>query len=263
MRKNKMLRMASALLILVLLTTSVVGGTFAKYTTQSTALDTAQVARWGVTFEATTNLFARSYKDVAVTDNTATVHVDTNGQNLVAPGTKGTGLGIKTTSLAANITPQVSYQVTIKLGDDAKMPTLTYTQTGETTEKTYEPVKFSVSNGSTVIRDGLGLSDLKTLFNGTNAIYQYDVHANKYYVDSNLNGMIDASEKTNALTDAPKIKIGWEWVYEDTTNTNNNTLDTALGNIAAGNINPPTGITYSSNNVDVSLPWTMTATQID
>ena len=35
MKKNKALRAASALLVLTLLTTSIIGGTFAKYTTLS------------------------------------------------------------------------------------------------------------------------------------------------------------------------------------------------------------------------------------
>ncbi len=60
MKKNKMLRMASALLVLTLLTTCIIGGTFAKYTTSGTATDTARVAKWGVKVECTGNAFEKN-----------------------------------------------------------------------------------------------------------------------------------------------------------------------------------------------------------
>ena len=47
MKKNRMMRLASILLVLVLMTSSVVGGTFAKYTTSVEGYDTARVAKWG------------------------------------------------------------------------------------------------------------------------------------------------------------------------------------------------------------------------
>jgi hypothetical protein len=64
MKKNKMMRLASLLLVCVLLTTSVISGTFAKYTTSYTANDTARVAKWG--FDQATlsfDLFAATYDD--------------------------------------------------------------------------------------------------------------------------------------------------------------------------------------------------------
>ena len=48
MKKNKVMRFASLLLIATLLTTSVISGTFAKYTTSDSAQDTARVAKFGV-----------------------------------------------------------------------------------------------------------------------------------------------------------------------------------------------------------------------
>ena len=43
MKKNKMMRLASFLLIAVLLTTSVISGTFAKYVTTDAQWDSARV----------------------------------------------------------------------------------------------------------------------------------------------------------------------------------------------------------------------------
>lgn len=58
MRKiNKIMMMTVAILLsLVLITSSVVSGTLAKYTTSSSASDSARVAKWGVTIKATENL---------------------------------------------------------------------------------------------------------------------------------------------------------------------------------------------------------------
>ena len=92
MKKNRMMRLASILLVCVLLTTSVISGTFAKYTSEGSVTDTARVAKWDIKLEGETitknvdiDLFATSYKNPA--DNDVTVHSDTD--NVIAPGTKG------------------------------------------------------------------------------------------------------------------------------------------------------------------------------
>ena len=48
MKKNKRMRTASGLMIAALLTTSMISGTFAKYTTADAAQDSARAAKWGV-----------------------------------------------------------------------------------------------------------------------------------------------------------------------------------------------------------------------
>ena len=82
MKKNRMMRLASILLVCVLLTTSVISGTFAKYTTSASSEDSARVANWG--FERTnsmdlTDLFLSSYENVN----------SENGDDVIAPGTSG------------------------------------------------------------------------------------------------------------------------------------------------------------------------------
>jgi len=85
MKKNRMMRLASLLLVLVLMTSSVVGGTFAKYTTSVESQDSARVAKWG--FEPVamdiTGLFSTVY-DAGATDYTVESAVD-----VIAPGTQG------------------------------------------------------------------------------------------------------------------------------------------------------------------------------
>lgn len=269
MKKNKTLRLASLLLVLVLLTTSIIGGTFAKYVTSAESTDTARVAKWGVKFAVHTSLFAESYKDTAVTDNTATVKVSTtDNTKLVAPGTNGTGLLVKNEAAAE---PEVSYNVTIKLADNSTMPKLTYTPSAAGgTAQTYEPVKFTVWNGTTQLGEALSLSDLTSLFNGTNVIYKYDVSTGQYTVDTDLDGDFDTND-TAASTTKPEIKIKWEWAFEANDEAKKalyNELDTILGNTAAAAAGDAAITTYSGGgisdiNTQVSLNWTITATQVD
>lgn len=270
-KKNRTWRAAALLLALTLVTSCFVGGTFAKYTTTGEAKDTARVAKWGVTISAGTDLFAKEYNGTGDNESTATVKVETSSDDkLVAPGTNGTGLNIKNT---ATTKPEVSYTMTIKLDpDSAKVPTLKYTPTSGS-ETVYEPVKFSVYNGDEVIKADMTLADLTTLFDGNNVIYKYDIGAGGYYVDSDGNGEVDAT----LSTDAPDIKIKWEWAFdvEDDNNTDidekalTDMLDTILGDLAAGTTEftdlPDTigTVDTTSSNTEVVLNWTATATQVD
>ena len=97
MKKNVMMRVASVLLIAVLMSTCVISGTFAKYTTSETGSDSARVAKWGVTIDVTVDgAFATEY-EATVTKNdesgsaiaNTVVNVTDDGKNLVAPGTSG------------------------------------------------------------------------------------------------------------------------------------------------------------------------------
>lgn len=109
MKKNKMMRAASFLLVAVLLTTSVISGTFAKYVTTATGSDTARVAKWGVTASVTGTAFAKEY-DIKtpvndVNGDAITVSVSST-ENVVAPGTSGTFTGVALTG-----TPEVAVEV--------------------------------------------------------------------------------------------------------------------------------------------------------
>ena len=116
MKKNKMMRTASVLLILVLLTTSIISGTFAKYVTMDTADDSARVAMFGVKIETEGSLFDKGYKETANTPGTASLSVlSSTTANVAAPGTKNTD------GMVFSITgkPEVSVNVSITIDDDA------------------------------------------------------------------------------------------------------------------------------------------------
>lgn len=117
MKKNKMMRAASGLLVATLLTTSVISGTFAKYVTSDSASDTARVAKWGVVATVSGDLFGATYSAVAngnsiITHSTndGTVSSGVNASDfVVAPGTKNdTGMKISVSG-----TPEVATKVTI------------------------------------------------------------------------------------------------------------------------------------------------------
>ncbi len=118
MKTNKFLRAAAVLLILVVMTTCAISGTFAKYTTFDDASAEARVAKWG--FEATENsimlddLFKTVYTHTA---NGNTVNSGTNGDELVAPGTTGSAtfkFEYDTTSNNNITAPEVAYNFTVK-----------------------------------------------------------------------------------------------------------------------------------------------------
>ena len=111
MKKNKTMRLASLLLVLVLLSTCVISGTFAKYVTSGTASDSARVAKWGVTVEVgTNNAFAAQYETDDDDDEIASIAYSVKSADgtakVVAPGTSGTLLTSKITG-----TPEVAVNV--------------------------------------------------------------------------------------------------------------------------------------------------------
>lgn len=103
MKKNRMMRLAAFLLVCVLLTTSVISGTYAKYVSTTTDSDSARVAKWGfgtasIAFE---DLFAASYTNVAAgTDELA----------IIAPGTAGE---VTFAFVATGSAPEVAYKITV------------------------------------------------------------------------------------------------------------------------------------------------------
>ena len=109
MKKNTMMRVASALMIAVLLTTCAISGTFAKYTTKYSVDDSARVAYWGFNEPTgvTWNLFTHG-------DGNVIASVD--GKDLIAPGTTGTAT--LTLAFAPNGTitkPEVAYTYQVSL----------------------------------------------------------------------------------------------------------------------------------------------------
>ena len=112
MRKNKMMRLASALLVAVLLSTCAISGTFAKYVTTASAADTARVAKWGVAINSVNAADNTFFKGEYTTDDTKYSATITNsvdsadGADVIAPGTKGDWVNVSVSG-----TPEVAVKV--------------------------------------------------------------------------------------------------------------------------------------------------------
>lgn len=201
MKKNKMMRAASALMVAVLLTTSVISGTFAKYVTSGSGSDSARVAKWGVTVTGTADTFKETY---AKDDSNFTLAANTvvSTEDVVAPGTSGS-----MAAFAINGTPEVAVRVafegTLDLGDKWVANGGVY----------YCPIEITV--GDTPFKGtAYGSADeFETAVNNKIATYSQDYVA--------------GTDLSTIGANAPAIS--WKWAFEG----NDDVKDTYLGDQAA------------------------------
>lgn len=131
MKKSKSMRIASLLLVLVLVTTCFVGTTFAKYTSSVEATATATVAKWDVSVNDT----SLTVEKPSVTFDLFTTILDSDNTNaekdvkagLIAPGTSGK-FNLKVHN-ASEVT--ASYAITLKETNNKGIPIL-YSADGKT-----------------------------------------------------------------------------------------------------------------------------------
>lgn len=205
MKKNRMMRLASMLLVAVLLTTSTISGTFAKYVTTDGASDTARVAKWGVTIKTTGKMFGDAYKDGVVNFtadeevDTIRVQADTEGTNVVAPGTNGT-LAAYDIEGKPEVDTEVTYTAELTLAN------------WEIDGVEYCPIVFNVNGAEIKFVDSV--ANLET------AVEEAIVAATKNYHTND-----DLSDVEDDLV----VTWAWEFEVDDATNIK----DTALGNQAA------------------------------
>lgn len=195
MKKTKFMRAALLLLVLTLITSCFVGGTFAKYTTSNTGKDNARVAKFGVEISATgSDAFSTFYDS----KESATVK-SSNTDKVVAPGTKGSFTAATVTG-SPEVSVKVTNEGTVDLGDN-------WTASGVY----YCPLEVTV--GTTTLK-------------GTDAEYtnvqEFEAAIKKKIDDTTKDYAAGTSINGNESIPA----ISWEWKFEG----NDNTKDTALGN---------------------------------
>ena len=198
-------RIFSALLVLALLSTCVIGGTFAKYVTSADATDTARVAKFGVTITAEGDLFDKQYTATDTNKGTITVAASADAK-IVAPGT-GTGNGATTGSTGklkftvagtpevatrVVITPSSTKVIKLAAGDYTLAAGKFYTkEVAATLNSDYEPIKWTLTkDGTAVVTDGT-LTDLTTALTST----------------------VNNAAGTNL---AAVYEISWKWDFEGT-----------------------------------------------
>ena len=208
MKKNRMMRLASVLLVCVLLTTSVISGTFAKYVTADTGSDKARVAKWGVDINVAGTMFAETYE--SGNETVATAGAMYGVSKLVAPGTKGDMAAITITGK-----PEVDVVVN------------------------YEATKVDLNGWAD---EGGYYCPLVLVINGTDKYY-LDSYLNETEAENVIKEAIKAYTKSyeanQNLADkaAENLTISWEWpFYVDEAG---DISDTYLGDAAADG-NPAT-----------------------
>lgn len=224
LKKNRMMRFASGLLVAVLLTTCVISGTYAKYVTTASGSDTARVAKFGVTVTADGSAFAKEYvtDDATVVGTIAKSVVSSDDSKLVAPGTKGDMAGF-TLSGTPEVAVQVKYEVT----------GLTFSGWTDKEDAYYCPLEIKV--GDTTYK-GLDYASADAFAEAIKtAVAGY---TQNYAPNTDLSG---------ATVQVPSLS--WSWPFET---NGNDEKDTWLGDQAA-----------AGNASTVALEVTATVTQID
>lgn len=186
MKKNKMMRIASILMVATLITTCAISGTFAKYVTKASGEDKARVAKWGIVLDISgSSVFADKY---AATDakyleagGVNSVVSSVEGEKVVAPGTNAKEANGQ---LVAHVkgTPEVAtrYTLVVDKAQDVVLPAGTYTdytelvlKNGEygyfntfTLDKAYAPIKWdlAIAKGTAITADNPGTSLAATLW---------------------------------------------------------------------------------------------------
>ncbi len=190
MKKNIMMRIASILLVAVIVTSCAVSGTFAKYVSTASGSDTATVAKWDIKVEGTQiavagdpatvafNLFD-SLKEANVTD--AEENITKTDGSLIAPGTGGSF----TLDIVNNSEVDAEYKVT-------------FAQSGATL-----PVEFALSADADEWKDNIAELSAAEFTGiekatGTDAITVYWRWA--FSVDDNADTALGVAAQTSAPT---------------------------------------------------------------
>ena len=236
MKKNKMMRLAAILLVCVLMTTSVISGTFAKYVTSVESSDKARVAYWGFQAENAmkiTDLFSKAYGSTVES---------VNGDDVLAPGTYG-----KTTFQFAwdedttawdgakvNVTgPEVAYEFKIEVVD------VIDDLIDENPNIQWALVKGNVDVATISADEWKRWDDMVAEIKALSG----DASGVKQYGPNTLPGAFTKDDDT--------YTIAWQWLINDSNAEDDaqNVRDTLMGNAQLLD--------------DCSITITITATQVD
>lgn len=225
MKKNRMMRIAAVMMVLALVTTCVISGSFAKYVTTGEGSDSARVAKWGVTVTANGAAFGNAYKaadgKISATYAAATdsVHGE-EGAKVVAPGT-----GDSVVAMTISGTPEVDCEVAFEAE-------ITLDGWGS-----YCPIVFTIGEDDPATTD----------VNEATVISNPDPDALKAAVEAAIAAYTANYEAGQDLSNAEAPAISWEWPFS--TSEANDVKDTALGN--------------ATTKATIAIAITTTITQVD
>ena len=226
-KKNWALRAMFLALAFTLISTCLLGGTMAKYTTTGSGTYKARIAKWGVEVNATgfgffSDTYAKDDDSYTLVTNTV-ISAGGTSDKVVAPGTSGSA-----GTITISGTPEVASRVTFAVDTTASGIFVGTNKTAWTVANSvaYEPILWSVSgSGITPVTDGT-FADLLT------ALGQFKV---------------DFEPNVSIATALNTVNITWKWPYS--VNATNDDRDTFLGNYGA--------------NYTIVLAFDVVVTQID
>lgn len=213
MKKNIMMRLSALLLVAVLLTTCVISGTFAKYTTTDSATDTAKVAAWGI--QLTVDGDDVLYDDEKTGNEVTAVKVTSNA--LAAPGTYQ-----KLATVNLTGTPEVAYKIVV----DVDLELANWTVDGNV----YCPLVFTV-DGDPYKIDATNTDTAKLAAAIEKAVLIAIAGGDAASATASGNGLIyevkyDAGTAV-ATGAADGVVVDWLWAFNG-----DNVNDTKLGDAA-------------------------------
>ena len=236
MKKNRMMRLASILLVCVLLTTSVISGTFAKYTTSVTANDTARVAYWGFNDSTIENFAIFNAEDARIFGN---------GDGLLAPGASGRATidFVYTSNTTPEVNaPEVDYTFVIDLAKD----------------NAADVAALDANPNFYWVLDGKGYATFEAF---EAAVENLAKTAGSNTYDA---GTLPAAFYGSPLNNNATHVIGWKWLFGNEVNSD---LEDPEGNpipVIANNDVADTKMGNALNDLDgLTLTITITATQVD
>lgn len=242
MKKNVMMRVASIMLVLVLMSSSVISGTFAKYVTSGSASDTARVAKFGVTVDADySNLFNSTYATTVAWTGDDGVSVKAS-EDVVAPGTFGV-LADFTVDGEPEVDVAVTYEADLDIGNLWNVCSFEndVTAAGWAADTFYCPITITVNGVPFCGLDYYNAADFEA-----DVEAQIATSAKKYNVGEPLSAV------------GADLDVDWKWDFEGSnyggTGSAKQTdpYDTQLGDRAA-----------NGQAATIELTVTCTVTQID
>lgn len=198
MKKNKTMRLAVLLLVLTLVTSCFVGGTFAKYVSTASASAEARVAYWGFNSTESVEFGLFDFVDNGVLQGE---------EDLIAPGTKNS---IKLTFAAPEVldadrAPEVDYKVRI---DTTGSIQPAYAYSGGTT-----PNEYPIGGTDGLITWYIIVDGTKTTYNSWTAFIKGIAALDGSSTALDGGTVYQAGEKADILYGGETIEIGWEWPF--------------------------------------------------
>lgn len=249
MKKNRCLKIASGLLLLVFVTTCAIGTTLAKYTTGGNAQDSARVAKWGVKLEMEgDSMFSNEYTGM---DDAITVKGESG--TVVAPGTASNSTTAACFSISGKPEVAVKIDVTLTINNDIFLKAAT----GKYTDPTYAGKNVAVS------KFDLGADYYPVVFTLKQVATAAGNPTPDFSVSGNL-ATIKAALATYSATAtyAPNtdltatFELSWAWAFDG-----NDKADTYLGNLMAEQ--NPDSLTADDYSTQISYTLSITVTQVD